>query len=88
MTTHNGKKITQRGGMDGEYGKVYNPTPRIARGFQQFAATKDDWRTMQEAQQNIDAYRQSRDSSSADHSVMDMWTEGAIRTARNNRPSK
>ena len=23
MTTHNGKKITQRGGMDGEYGKVY-----------------------------------------------------------------
>jgi hypothetical protein len=23
MTTHNGKRITQRGGMDGEYGKVY-----------------------------------------------------------------
>ena len=23
MTTHNGKKITQRGGMGGEYGKMY-----------------------------------------------------------------
>lgn len=25
MTTHNGKRITQRGGMNGEYGKVYVP---------------------------------------------------------------
>ena len=23
MTTHNGKRITQRGGMDGEYGNMY-----------------------------------------------------------------
>jgi hypothetical protein len=23
MTTHNGKKVTQRGGMNGEYGNMY-----------------------------------------------------------------
>lgn len=28
MTTHNGKRITQRGGMDGEYGKVYAEAQR------------------------------------------------------------
>ena len=31
MTTHNGKRITQRGGADGEYGKVYGMTAGDAK---------------------------------------------------------
>ena len=43
MTVFNGKRITQRGGMGGEYGKVYGLTAAYAKQIRDtFLATKPE----------------------------------------------